>query len=424
MSVTSRILRPTLAALVLLASALVAGDTATVTVTVTAPVASHTGEDYDPTDADFAAMSRILDRRAAALADQDRDAWLATVDPANDDLVREEERLVDNLLALGVTLDYQLDSAGYPPDDVPGDDPVIRPPVLEKSRVRGVDSRFAEHEIAVTFVQRDGTWYVGADRPGEQSFAQPWYGDPLRVAHAGRLTVVTDIGGSGPAASALLKAVRKEIGSIAPLLGVAADDRLLVDNTASSAPPPINAFEGGDAAARLFAVWDETATGDWAVAGWRIKIHPDYVTDLLDDPSLLRHELTHFLLRRQDFASPIWVIEGIAEYVGYWPRRAEDVPLAGDVLDRLLEERRELPVDGVFGTFPELSYPEAFAAVSHLVDTWGMPKFRELMAAYRRAHAGLDSDGATPRVLRSVYGITEPQLTRSTWAILEKTPVD
>ena len=66
-------------------------------------------------------------------------------------------------------------------------------------------------------------------------------------------------------------------------------------------------------------------TGDPELGGWRIKVNPDELSQLASYPQLLRHELTHYLLRNDDGGSPTWLVEGVAQYVGYAPDPTGDV---------------------------------------------------------------------------------------------------
>ena len=58
------------------------------------------------------------------------------------------------------------------------------------------------------------------------------------------------------------------------------------------------------------------------IAGWRIKINPDNVATTLLQPGLLRHELTHFVLRNVNVGNPTWLVEGVAEVLRLTGRRS------------------------------------------------------------------------------------------------------
>jgi hypothetical protein len=88
------------------------------------------------------------------------------------------------------------------------------------------------------------------------------------------------------------------------------------------------------------------------------------------------------------------------------------------VIDTALKAPQRLPTDGRWGQDPSTDYLVARAAMSHVVETFGMAKVFEMGRAYARV-SGEDPDQKTDRVLRGVLGITEAQLVTATWDGLE-----
>jgi hypothetical protein len=99
-------------------------------------------ETFQPSDEDRSAIRALLETRAMALSDGDREAFMDTVDTADDDLVHQQQLLFDNLQKLPVTdIGYTVDDdAGFVADDVEGKDPVFRPRVFEQVRL-DIDER-------------------------------------------------------------------------------------------------------------------------------------------------------------------------------------------------------------------------------------------------------------------------------------------
>ena len=118
------------------------GDPAAASSSGSSGTAGGDDEPYQPTDEDRQQVRALLRTRANALEQGDRPAFLATVDPDDDKLVKQQTTLYDNLQLLPVeSVSYSVDdSAGYPTADVEGDDPVFRPLVLEQVRL-DVDER-------------------------------------------------------------------------------------------------------------------------------------------------------------------------------------------------------------------------------------------------------------------------------------------
>ncbi|MEO6510879.1 MAG: hypothetical protein ABIO16_07825, partial [Nocardioides sp.] len=64
----------------------------------------------------------------------------------------------------------------------------------------------------------------------------------------------------------------------------------------------------------------------------------------------------------------------------------------------------------------------ARAAVTYLADTYGVPKLLVLGRAYEDAYDGGDADQLTGGLLRKTLGLSEADLVRETWALLDTLP--
>jgi hypothetical protein len=84
------------------------------------------------------------------------------------------------------------------------------------------------------------------------------------------------------------------------------------------------------------------------------------------------------------------------------------------VVEAALSAPKRLPTDGRWGQDPAVDYLVARAAMSHVIETFGMAKVFEMSRAYARI-SGSDPDQKTDRVLRRVLGIGEAQLVRAAW---------
>ncbi|GAA5154492.1 hypothetical protein GCM10023340_38130 [Nocardioides marinquilinus] len=379
-------------------------------------------EPFSAEEADFAAVERLLDRRAAAVLDGDRAAFLATVDRGNPALRREQRVLFENLRRLPVaSLRYAVSRDGYRPDEVAGDDPVLRPRVAEHLALRGVWRRPVGNQLAMTFVRRDGTWRVGAEVLDETFEPQerPWFGVPLDVAVDGSVVALTDRDGPLPA-SEVLDGVRTELASLGELLDERGG-RLLVDATSNGLPHGVREGSGDDAAAVSFDVYatDDLADSYTARAGAAIKLNPDLVDAIVEDRYTMRHELTHFLLAT-DTSAPYWATEGIAEYAAYHPNRLADFRFDEGVLAELDERPVGLTPAGRWGEEAAGDYLLAEATVEHLVDTYGLDRFRRMLRVFeRRGGRGvLYGEGIVDEVLRDVYGEGERSVARAAYARL------
>ncbi len=115
----------------------------------------------------------------------------------------------------------------------------------------------------------------------------------------------------------------------------------------------------------------------------RVKINPHDISRLADDPRILRHELTHYLMYRFSGRIPTWLTEGLAEYVSHKPYGGLPTEyMTTETYDRLMSRPQVLTVSGLYGQDPSTDYPLAMACVTYLVDHGGIAKVKEAMRAY------------------------------------------
>ena len=400
------------------------GDPAAASSSGSSGTAGGDDEPYQPTDEDRQQIRALLKTRASALEQGDRQAFLATVDPADDKLVKQQTTLYDNLQLLPVeSVSYSVDDgAGYPTADVDGDDPVFRPEVIEQVRL-DVDTRPVSNTLENTFVRRDEGWLLGAEsvpgkyRQDSEPQSRPWAGSvPIAVARSGRLLVVTDRDGE-VAPQSLADDIADDIRFDAEALGIAPSYDVLVDATTVGDAHQMNSVDDAEAAAVTFPVGSFTTDGGGRQAGMRIKVNPDEAARVAADDQVMRHELTHFLTLERLAGAPTWIKEGLAEWTSTAPATLSDLVVEGDAYEHVMDVRRRLPTGGRWGLDPQADYLIGRAAVTHLVDEYGPERVLALGAAYRRI-PGDDPDEKTDRVLRKAFGISEAALVAATWAEL------
>lgn len=156
------------------------------------PLTPASGSQRGP-DEGLAAVQAVLDARVAALGAGDRDAWLATVDPRAPRSFRDAQgRLFEGLRSVPLEI-YGLEAR----DDETGDlsvgadlsdrygGRVLLPETRQRLRLRGYDALDAVDSLWLTFVERDGRWYVGGDDDlsplGLDTARGPWDFAPVEV---------------------------------------------------------------------------------------------------------------------------------------------------------------------------------------------------------------------------------------------------
>ncbi|HET7431647.1 MAG TPA: hypothetical protein VFJ89_09080 [Nocardioides sp.] len=388
--------------------------------------AGASGKHFEPTARDFAAIRVLLARQARAVRAHDEHAFLATVDPQQPSLVAKQKVLFGNLAQLDIShLSYGVDPSALVPQKVPGGDPVLRPGIVEHLQITDTLVAPVSNPVDMTFVRRDGHWLVGAVTQPEQADhfdspqERPWYGVPVLARRDGQLTVVVDRS-AADSLDRLTAAIRSDIAYDAELLGVPASYRVLVDATTNGLAYDFSSVSQEEAAAVTFGLTATDPRGDHVtgLAGTAIKVNPTLVDQVVNDPGVVRHELTHYLLRRYSGSSPKWLTEGVATWVQYYPDRFDELQVPADLYDRLVHADHSLPTVGLFNTDPSVNYPISQAAVTWLVQQGGVTKLVALMRAYRDHYQDVNVDALTPRLLRQVYGVSEAQLVQGAFALL------
>ena len=240
---------------------------------------------------------------------------------------------------------------------------------------------------------------------------------PIEVARSGDLLVVVDQDQSD-AADALAESVASDIRFDADVLGIPPAYDVLVDATSVGEVTKMNTVDDREAAAVTMPVFSTNGEGRYTgLAGVRIKVNPEEATAVAEDSHVLRHELTHYLMLRPLLGAPTWLKEGLAEYVSTQPADFTEVPVDSQVAGHVLDVRRALPTTARWGLDPDADYLIARAAVSYLVDTYGMDRVLDLAKGYRRIPTD-DPDQKTDQVLRRQLDLSEADLVAATWDLL------
>jgi hypothetical protein len=165
----------------------------------------------------------------------------------------------------------------------------------------------------------------------------------------------------------------------------------------------------------LAAVATAELSGDsFASAANRVWINPGAWGKVTDQgrPIVLRHEVTHVATGAAvpgDF--PIWLEEGLAEYIGYL---GSGVPVRVIARDLLADARAGVVPEGLpdrsdfapGGTALDVAYEHAWWACQYIVDRYGE---QALLEVYRAALRQVDQSRAADIALREVLGVSEKE---------------
>jgi hypothetical protein len=417
----------------LAAAELVAGVTAAVLMQPPAPGASQPAVALgrvavlEPAAARAEAVRELLAVRADAVRRRDRAAWLSTVEPSAGAFRAAQGRLFDALADVPLAgWSYELDPAEAEPADARLD--ALHgagwwsPRVTLRYRLPGYDRAPTAEPQHLTFVRRDGRWYVAADddfaAAGRDTTRGLWDSGPVAVVR-GRSALVL----GHPASLALMRAVAADVDAAVPRVtavwgpGWAARVAVLVPSSQAELARVV----GGDRDYRQIAAVataELTGSGGYHPVGDRVVINPATFATLgpLGRRVVLTHEVTHVATRAATGPSvPTWLVEGFADHVGY---AGLTVPYSVSAAELQAAVRRgdlprALPADRDFdGGNPDLPqvYEQAWLAVRLLASRYGQDGLLRFYRAVGRAGTA-QPDVAVDGALRDLFGTDTARFT-------------
>ncbi|MEV5280197.1 hypothetical protein [Streptomyces sp. NPDC051993] len=264
-------------------------------------------------DATRGQVQRVLDRRAAAVLGHDEGGYLAAVDPAAAGLRAAQRAEFDNLAQV------PLASWTYTVDSVARQGGTVTAKVDLRYRIEGYDSAPVSAARSLTLDQRDGHWYVAGDQPAKGAAQMLWQQGPVTAVRGGHSLVL----GVGQDA-ARLHQIADTADAAVPQVSAAWPGKwagrvvVLVpaslDGMAALLGAPAASYRG------IAAVTTGEAGGSTAAPADRVIVNPEAYSVLgdLGRRVVLTHETTHVATRAHTSpATPMWLSEGYADWVGY-----------------------------------------------------------------------------------------------------------
>ncbi|GAA4610943.1 hypothetical protein GCM10023195_46200 [Actinoallomurus liliacearum] len=389
-----------------------------------------------------ATVTTLLQRRSRAVLTHDRTAFLATVDPSAQAFRAGQETLFDNLAK--VPLAAWRESLADTRAAAAADDGWTARLTLTY-RLRGFDTKDAAYTQYLTFQRHQGTgWVVSGDGSthGLRDDPQIWDGPDLTVIR-GKRSLVLGEGGTGvgdgtgvtegaETRTAELRDIARRLDTGVGLVSKVVGDRwarrvvALAPATEQQAEELVGDVRNlGDIAA-LATVSGGAGEADGGVD--RVVITPTAFGRLngLGRHVVLTHELVHVAMGgARDGHTPMWLVEGLADYVGYKDAgvstRAAARELAGLISSDGLPAAP--PGRSAFtGSGERLSaaYEEAWLACRMIAERYGEGR---LVRVYRTAEA-VPGDAGDPRIedraLRDVLGVDASRFAAQWRAYLRK----
>ena len=357
----------------------------------------------DEETARLAAARDLLAARVAAVKARSKSSWMATVDVPGTAFRARQSLEYDNLIKLPISrLSYGAVRAA---------------PALSAARIRrlgptawaaivtgsyslvGFDRAPQSFDASYTLVRRPGGWRLADDTDGVNTF-QMWDLPGMRVLRGKDGIVI----GNAPELrmreyqTIADSAVRRVDG----VWGKDWNSRVVILTPATNEEfarlLSRSSVKGLD---QVAAITQGVIESGQRAQGDRVVINPRAFTALqpIGRRVVISHELTHVAARSSTTSPvPIWLTEGMADYVGYSGLDLSRQRVASDLLASVRAGKgpTALPTDRDFDptrTTIAPSYSESWLAVSRLVDLYGQAK---VVAFYRVVASAPSTDGVAP----------------------------
>jgi hypothetical protein len=365
-------------------------------------------------DTQTTAVQRVLDRRATAVLERDRPAFLATEARASDATgqLATGTAEFDNLRAVPLAAwSYRLTALHRTGDRATADAEL-------RYSVQGYDRAPVTAARALRLTRTGGRWYVSSDEPAQKANEQLWEQGVVKVVR-GAHSLVLGVGqpqnvldGYAHLADRAVPAVTDAWGPDWPGHVVVLVPRSL-EGMAGLLGAPASGYRG------IAAVTTGESGGTGKAPADRIIVNPDAYGVLgdLGKQVVLTHETTHVATRAHTTAAtPLWLSEGYADWAGY-RGSGRTPPQVAPELARVValgNVPAALPEDGDFGFAEDpgrlaRAYESGWTACRMIADRWGEAR---LNAFYRAVGDHRQRAGAVEDALKKVLGTTPETFTR------------
>jgi hypothetical protein len=258
-------------------------------------------------DAAAAEVQRVLDRRAAAVLDRDEPAYRAT------------EQTGTPLTEFGNLREVPLAAWSYRVTGFHRSGDRATADAELSYRVDGYDKAPVTSARTLSLTRTGGKWYVASDKPAKDASEQLWDQGAVTVVR-GEHSLVMGVGQSDERLRAYADLADRAVPAVSQAWGTdwSGHDVVLVprsvEGMAGLLGAPASGYQG------IAAVTTGEAGASAKAPADRIIINPDAYGVLGDfgKQVVLTHETTHVATRAHTTAAtPLWLSEGYADWVGY-----------------------------------------------------------------------------------------------------------
>jgi hypothetical protein len=362
---------------------------------------------------DDTAISAVLARQAEAVRTRDRAAFLATIDPAAKSYRTREGQVFDNLTKLPIQAWRPALDPVQPVQPTPSGDTMR---ISLRYRLAGFDTSDTVSTRYLTFVRNSGgAWLVEGDGSvaGMHDDTEIWDHGPISVVRGNDSLVIGDAQGAQAELTRISQRLDQAVPIVSSVVGTGWSRRVVA--LAPADDQELDGLVGGGDSVKDIAAMAAVSHGQD-----RIMIAPDSFGRLnaLGLHVVLTHETTHIATgAAHDSRTPTWLIEGLADYVGYKDTSAPTATAAKELQTDLAAGRAPaaLPAPDQFGggsTALPQAYEEAWLACRMIAERYGEP------ALMRLYHAAGHEDQDT--AIQSTLDLTTRQLTAQWIAYLHQ----
>jgi hypothetical protein len=363
----------------------------------------------------------LLVERSNAVLHGDLKTFLAAVDPTQPKLVARQRTLFVNLRKFGFTsLRYFVaDERKAPALTAKYGPGTFTTRLMMRYQLTGLDASPVQTDLGYAFVQRDGRWIIVEDSAIDATLSrdghrQPWDFNEIAVVRRGKVVVVVaksevalgaKIAKSSEGAIAAVRRHWPGRWSGAVMVVAVPEARVMATiwSTGTGA--------GWTVAAKAVTLYDgePLATRTTPPVGSRIVVNPAIRKTL--DQDLLVHEMTHVATVPIGSQAPVWLVEGLAEYVRCHaieddPHWTVD-PYRKAVRTKYLPSLKVLPGQKEFDADGDKSYGQSWWATEYLASKLGV---KGVAALYTDLALHDTSPTAYESILRKHIGKTSAQL--------------
>ncbi|WP_329409041.1 hypothetical protein OG802_09555 [Streptomyces sp. NBC_00704] len=363
-----------------------------------------------PADGARAEVQGLLDRRAAAVLDRDARAYAATGDAAGFAAVRAVPL---------AAWSYRVTALRRGGDTATAD--------------AELSYRVADYDRAPVVVKRTvrlalgagGRWSVTSEKPAKETGQQLWDQGTVNVVR-GEHSLVLGVGQSGGRLRSFAELADDAVPAVSAAWGTAWAGHVVVlvprslAGMAGLLGSPAAAYRG------IAAVTTGETGGRARTPADRVVVNPDAYGMLgqVGRQVVLTHETTHVATRAHTgAATPLWLSEGYADWVGYRGTGRTPPEVAPELQHSVMTGSvpSALPADGDFAFSGDASrlaeaYEGGWLACRMIAERWGEAR---LDAFYRAVGEHEERPGAVEGALKDVLHTSLPRFTADWQAYLK-----